>query len=200
MNKFGERLRELRTERGLTQGELAQEFGMARNSIFSYETNKRTPDIDVLVKCAMFFDVTSDYLLGLSDIPKVDAEIQKIGFCDQKVEIARQKLIERIDKALEENTTAERIRWIPVTPETMPPLELLDGLESGDLLLRVVKIDMDGNEYSEVFAGYYQCGEWLTYMDHDYCVLDEQHSTVTHWMSADELLKGVEDNETGNDG
>lgn len=99
MNKFGERLKELRTERGLTQGELAQEFGIARNSIFSYETNKRTPDIDVLSKCAMFFDVTSDYLLGLSDNRKADNVVigEELGLDDNAI-----TLLKRYKKSIDE--------------------------------------------------------------------------------------------------
>lgn len=186
MNKFGERLREQRIKRGLTQGELAQELGMARNSIFSYETNKRTPDIDVLAKCAMFFDVTSDYLLGLSDIPKVDADNKKIVSYHQRTDSARQKLIARIDKALEEITTAERIRWVPVTPETMPPYTEFGA--SADLILRT-----RDDDHVDVYTGYYQDGEWWTYMNSGTGIL-KKGINVTHWMSADELLKGVEDN------
>lgn len=67
MEIFSKRLRQLRVERGLTQGELAERLGIARNSIFSYETSRRVPDIDVLAKLAEFFEVTSDYLVGLED-------------------------------------------------------------------------------------------------------------------------------------
>ncbi len=67
MSVFSERIKELRVERGLTQGELAERLGIARNSIFSYETSRRVPDIDVLAKLAEFFEVTSDYLIGLED-------------------------------------------------------------------------------------------------------------------------------------
>ena len=65
--EISKRLRQLRVERGLTQGELAERLGIARNSIFSYETSRRVPDIDVLAKLAEFFEVTSDYLVGLED-------------------------------------------------------------------------------------------------------------------------------------
>ena len=67
MEIFAKRLRELREERGLTQAELAERLGIARNSIFSYETSRRVPDIEVLAKLAEFFEVNSDYLIGLTD-------------------------------------------------------------------------------------------------------------------------------------
>lgn len=105
MKKFGERLKELRTARGMTQGELAEEFGIARNSIFSYETDKRTPDIEVLGKCASFFGVTSDYLLGLSDNKTTEYAIlgDELGLRDEAVEQLRTlnsctKLIEKLNE------------------------------------------------------------------------------------------------------
>lgn len=66
-SNFGERLKQLRREKNLTQEQLAEVFGVARNSIFSYETGRRIPDIEVLKSYAEYFGVTSDYLLGLSD-------------------------------------------------------------------------------------------------------------------------------------
>lgn len=75
--------------------------------------------------------------------------------------------------------------WIPVTPETMPP----ESHGTSDaLLLRGVS---DG--YAKVFAGFTSSGEWYTYADWH----REKMSSgvmVTHWMSAKELLKEVEDN------
>lgn len=67
MSAFSERLKKLRTERGLTQGDLAEQVGIARNSIFSYETERRVPDVHVLANISRFFGVSSDYLIGLED-------------------------------------------------------------------------------------------------------------------------------------
>ena len=66
-SNFGERLKQLRREKNLTQEQLADVFGIARNSIFSYETGRRIPDIEVLKSYAGYFGVTADYLLGISD-------------------------------------------------------------------------------------------------------------------------------------
>ncbi len=73
MSIFGERLKQLRNERDLSQGELAEQLGIARNSIFSYETDRRVPDIGVLAKLSRYFGVTSDFLLGLADYRSHDA-------------------------------------------------------------------------------------------------------------------------------
>ena len=67
MDSFGEKLKELRIEKGLTQKELAQELGNAQSAIFYWETDKQEPTISALKKICKFFDVSADYLLGLED-------------------------------------------------------------------------------------------------------------------------------------
>ena len=68
MATFGERLKELREERGLTQPELADALGVGKNTIFVWEKAKRKPGKDFdLFKAAKFFDVSYFYLMGISD-------------------------------------------------------------------------------------------------------------------------------------
>ena len=64
---FGERLRELRIERGLGQNALARTLGLSNASISYWETGKQEPTASTIFKLASFFDVSSDYLLGLTD-------------------------------------------------------------------------------------------------------------------------------------
>lgn len=65
---FGERLRELREERGLTQPELADALGVSKNTVFVWEKEKRRPKKDYdLFKVAKFFGVSYFYLMGISD-------------------------------------------------------------------------------------------------------------------------------------
>ena len=67
--KFGDRLRERRTERGLLQRELADKIGISNRNISSYEKNDREPSYDVLVNLAEALDCSTDYLLGSVDVP-----------------------------------------------------------------------------------------------------------------------------------
>lgn len=60
-------LKELRTQRGLTQDELSKALNVSASSIGMYEQGRREPDNKTLVKIAAFFSVTTDYLLGLAD-------------------------------------------------------------------------------------------------------------------------------------
>lgn len=66
---FGQRIVELRKNKGLTQAELANLMGISRSSLSLYEIEKRQPDIDTLNKLASLFKVPIDHLLGNDSIP-----------------------------------------------------------------------------------------------------------------------------------
>jgi len=65
---FSERLRKIRIEKGYTQEEIANFLGFTRPTYTAYESGRRKPDNDTLAKIAKFLNVSTDYLLGLSDI------------------------------------------------------------------------------------------------------------------------------------
>ena len=67
MNKFAERLKELREENNLSQRTLAKELGFSQAAIARWENNLQTPNIDVAIIVAKYFKVSSDYLIGLED-------------------------------------------------------------------------------------------------------------------------------------
>lgn len=67
MDKFAERLKELREERGLSLTALAKEVGFSQVAIGRWENKTRTPNIDTLIVFAKFFEISTDYLLGLED-------------------------------------------------------------------------------------------------------------------------------------
>lgn len=60
---FGDILKELREDKGLTQEDLATLMNIGRTSITSYETNSSQPSIETLIKLADYFNVSTDYLL-----------------------------------------------------------------------------------------------------------------------------------------
>ena len=64
---MGERLKELRKERNLTQKQVAEVIGITIKGYNFYELGLREPPIDTLKKLCLFFNVSSDYLIGLSD-------------------------------------------------------------------------------------------------------------------------------------
>ena len=68
MNKFAQRLKELRNdEKGLTQKKLAEIIHTTDDCIFFWEKGRSEPSIDDIIALANYFDVSIDYLLGRSD-------------------------------------------------------------------------------------------------------------------------------------
>lgn len=64
---LGQRLKELREERGLTQKQLAEILHLHSVTYLHYEKSQREPPLLVLAQMALFFGVSTDYLLGLTD-------------------------------------------------------------------------------------------------------------------------------------
>lgn len=73
-------LRDLMKENGTTQQELADKLGKSRQAISYYCDGSSSPDWETLVQIAIFFSVTTDYLVGLSGIKSPDPDVQ--GICN----------------------------------------------------------------------------------------------------------------------
>ena len=65
---IGKRINTLRKENDLLQKDLAQKLSLSQQTISLYEAGKREPDYETLNIIAKFFNVSTDYLLGNSDI------------------------------------------------------------------------------------------------------------------------------------
>lgn len=66
---IGERLSELRKDRGMSQQKLADRLSLTKFTISSYEREKTMPSDEIKVELAKIFNVSLDYLLGLIDEP-----------------------------------------------------------------------------------------------------------------------------------
>ncbi len=66
---IGERLYDLRKDAGMTQDELAELLKISKHSISAYERDKNEPPDSIKIAIARLFNVSVDYLVGLSDIP-----------------------------------------------------------------------------------------------------------------------------------
>lgn len=62
------RLRDLRLEKGLLQKDIAKLLGVDRTTYAKYETEASEPNRDTLIKLAKIFEVSTDYLLEVTDI------------------------------------------------------------------------------------------------------------------------------------
>lgn len=71
---LGQRIGQLRTAHGWNQVELAKRLGVAKQTISNWENGNIQPSIDMLIRLAKLFGVTTDYLLGLDSIPRLSIE------------------------------------------------------------------------------------------------------------------------------
>lgn len=65
------RIRDLREDHDLTQRELAQKLNCSQQVYSNYELGQRDIPTDVLIKLSLFYNVSVDYILGISDNPKI---------------------------------------------------------------------------------------------------------------------------------
>lgn len=77
---LGTRIKELRKEFGLSQVELAAQMEVTKQTISNWENENIQPSIDMLVGLANVFNVTTDYLLGLDDVPRLSIEGLPLSF------------------------------------------------------------------------------------------------------------------------
>ena len=83
MVDFGNKLKELRTQAGLTQKELAEKIQVTKSVISYYELQERNPSPEILIKLSRIFHVTTDYLLGLDAAQTLDIS----GLDDEDVQL-----------------------------------------------------------------------------------------------------------------
>lgn len=69
---FGDILKTLRKNNGLTQSELGRRVGLSKAVVSKYETGIGYPNFETLIRIAKYFGVTTDYLLGEENVKTVD--------------------------------------------------------------------------------------------------------------------------------
>ncbi len=83
MRDFSEIAKELRLSKGLTQEQLAGRLWVKKSIISAYETDARPVSLDMLIKYALEFHVSTDYLLGLD----TDKTIRADGLTDSQIHV-----------------------------------------------------------------------------------------------------------------
>lgn len=87
---FSTRLKELRTDSDMSQGELAKKLNLKTSAVSKYERKLTQPSIDTLITLADIFEVTVDYLIANSNI--------KNPYSTEKITPAEASLIENFRK------------------------------------------------------------------------------------------------------
>ena len=68
MISFGNRLRALREDLDLSSAQLANELNISTRALNYYENDAREPSFPLLIKIADYFNVSTDYLLGRTNV------------------------------------------------------------------------------------------------------------------------------------
>lgn len=93
---LGKKIRELREEKNITQQDLAKYLKVAKSTLSQYETGSRIPNDDIKKAIALKFNVSIDYLLGLTNIPNtIDDYIQKSNTNSYHINDDEQTLIKK---------------------------------------------------------------------------------------------------------
>lgn len=74
----GKRLNEVLAQKNIMQKELAKHIGVTDNTVSYYLSGERCPDIEKLIEIAKFLNVSTDYLLGASNVKTTDTELKSI--------------------------------------------------------------------------------------------------------------------------
>ena len=81
MLALNENIKKLRVARGLNQVEFAKNLGVSKQCVSNWENDNVMPSIEMLVKIADFFNVTTDYVLGRNDKTYIDVS----GLTDEQI-------------------------------------------------------------------------------------------------------------------
>ena len=81
-NICGKRIKALRKKNNLTQCQLAELLHMSRSTVLKYETGRQIPPVDRICDIADIFDVSTDYLYGVSDCSLPLSKLNEIFYDD----------------------------------------------------------------------------------------------------------------------
>lgn len=125
---IGRRIKELRTENGLTQQELAKISNVSSMSISFYENEQRKPDSEFIIACSRFFDVSTDYLLGKTYKRRIPRE-ERFGAFSKRLKHVREL------KGISQRQAAEDLN---ISPQNLSYYE--NGRDAGyGLLVRMAR-------------------------------------------------------------
>lgn len=90
--EFKDRIKSLRTEKNMTQSQLAAVLGKSEGAIRAWEIERSKPDADTLMILAAYFKCSTDYLLGLSNYRSIDEKgnintlAEKLADCISRID------------------------------------------------------------------------------------------------------------------
>lgn len=132
MANISERIKELRLSRQMTQTEFGNVFGIVKSTISLYESGKSTPNDQIKTKICEYFNVSMDYLLGITDISSSNSPPQErtganeeaggnLAYWIRKTGLSYAEVAEKVG-------VSESLLEDYCSGCMEPPLEVLEGL------------------------------------------------------------------------
>ena len=89
VTEFGARLKDLRTTRGLTQEKLAEQLGISWDHLCRVKRGNRSCSIDLIIEIAVYFGVSTDYLLLGKRVNQVENRKRLMSVIGELTELAK---------------------------------------------------------------------------------------------------------------
>lgn len=146
---LSEKLKQLRKELKLTQGELAHRFGVTQQAIAKWEAGRAMPETETISRIAGFFGVTADYLLDMTDAFAAIGPASNVRIIGTvKAGYNALALEEDLGSALAEVQNAEEYRYLVVKGDSMAPY-----IREGDLALVRLQRELKNGDLGVVIYG-----------------------------------------------
>lgn len=143
------KLKELRKERKLTQGELAARFGVTQQAIAKWESGRALPEPATLSRVAGFFGVTTDYLLDRTDAFTEAGPFSSVRIIGTvRAGYNAFALEEDLGSAPAAVKDAEGYRYLTVKGDSMAPY-----IREGDLALVRLQSDLNNGDLGVIIYG-----------------------------------------------
>ena len=102
---FATNLRSVMREKKITQQEIADVIGISRQAVSQYQDGSTLPNIETLCKIANFLNVSSDFLLGLTDVKSQDMNVRTIceytGLSEKALEVLVHKTTYNVNSVVD---------------------------------------------------------------------------------------------------
>lgn len=146
---LSKKLKQLRLENKLTQAELASRLGVTQQTIAKWEAGRALPEPETIARIAGFFGVTTDHLLGLTDIMSAVGPISRVRIIGAvKAGYDAFALEEDLGSALAEVKNGSEYRYLVVKGDSMAPC-----IREGDLALVRLQPDLNNGDLGVVIYG-----------------------------------------------
>ena len=146
---LSKKLKQLRKETKLTQGELAARFGVTQQAIAKWESGRALPEPETIARVAEFFGVTTDYLLDITDTFTAIGPVSSVRIIGTvKAGYDALALEEDLGSALADVRDAETYRYLVVKGDSMSPY-----IREGDLALVRLQSNLQNGDLGVVIYG-----------------------------------------------